>query len=229
MYLWVVLTTFLAMLAAFVLPIRGDTDELVNVPIAQTKLTQMVMKQRAGQKLIKYNSYPFYSTKEEREVGFSSGEWDVSAYLPVGFEDNDEYVTAMYCAEAESPTVPIDNCKKTAAEPRWRWLVTTGPIPERWQNVNLTKDGNSNLMSAEMSAALRNMVTSSEMAGYVAAGDSDKFYIDGSELKRQNEDMLYVINYQGDAYEIPEIVANNAVGDCLGAYDGLCMVYISRN
>ncbi len=228
MYLWVVLTTFLAMLAAYVLPIRSDTEELVNVPIAQTKLTQMVMKQRAGQRLIKYNSYPFYGTKEGREVNFSYGEWDVSDYLPWEFVDNDDYVTAMYCVNEDTPTEMAEDCIKTSADPKIRWLVTVGPIPERWQNVNLTDDGNSSLMSAEMGAALRNMVTANEMVGYVAAGDSNKFYIDGSESKRQNENMLYIVNYQGDAYEIPEIVADDVVSSCLSAYNGLCMAYVSK-
>jgi hypothetical protein len=43
MYVWVVLATYLAMIAAYVLPIRSDTEKSVVVPVAQLIILQTMI------------------------------------------------------------------------------------------------------------------------------------------------------------------------------------------
>ena len=53
MYIWLVLATFLAMIAAYFLPIRQDTQDILTVPVAQAKIVQLVAAQRAGLEYMK--------------------------------------------------------------------------------------------------------------------------------------------------------------------------------
>ena len=59
MYLWVVLATFLAMIAGYYLPLRHDTQDIVNVPVAQAKLVQMSAQHKLILTWLKQQAYPY--------------------------------------------------------------------------------------------------------------------------------------------------------------------------
>lgn len=223
MYLWVVLTTFLAMLAAYVLPIREDTQKMLTVPVAQAKLSQMVVKQNAGKEYMKRNSWPYWGNAENeyaRRVNYHSGEIDVEACpgdsnnpscLPVGFVNNEDFVTAVYCMNENLTSINsgADDCRKSEAVKNKRLLITYGAIPERWQTIDVDDAGNYTVIpSPDMMSALREQFASRIMAGYVES--------DGGRL--------YIVNYERTRYEIPTPVANDAsvvaysVRDCVNDY-----------
>ena len=58
MYLWLVLATFLAMIAGYYLPLRHDTHDVINVPVAQASLIQMIAQHKIAKKWIIGESYP---------------------------------------------------------------------------------------------------------------------------------------------------------------------------
>ena len=222
MYLWVVLTTFLAMLAAYVLPIREDTQKMLTVPVAQAKLSQMVVKQSAGKEYMKRRSWPFYgdaSNEYERRVDYHSGEVNVTEHLPVGFENNEDFVTAIYCMNEALTSINAgaDDCRKSEAIKNKRLLITYGAIPERWRTIDA--DDNSVMPSPDMMGALREQFASRIMAGYVEE--------DGGRL--------YIVNYERTRYEIPAPVANDTanshgvhytVRNCVNDYQS-CLAIMS--
>lgn len=218
MYLWVILTTFLAMLAAYALPIRPDAQEAVTVPVAQARLIQMVVKQSAGVQFMKENAYPYYSTEQERKVNYTSGQISdeqLDDYMTFGYVNSQDYVTAIYCMDEDLTEIRTgdDACRKTDTEKTQRLLITYGAIPERWQMI--TEDGDI-MPSPDMTQAMRQQFGLTDIAGYVI-----------------NEGgTLYVVNYEGTRFEVPQPVADNTnmmhygLKDCLNDY-GTCLAYMS--
>lgn len=218
MYVWVVLTTFLAMIAAYFLPIREDTQKIINVPVAQAKMMQMVVKQKAGIQFMKENAYPFFSNETEKKVNYTSGEIDVAPYLPHGFVSNEDYVTAIYCMDEALTQIKTgeDACRKVEGEKIMRLLITYGAIPERWQSISVEEGGYHVRPSADLMEALRGHFGAKEMVGYVI-NESGK---------------LYIVNYENTRFEVPQPVADNigmghyGIKDCLNDYK-TCMAYMS--
>lgn len=214
MYLWVVLTTFLAMLAAYVLPIREDTQKMLTVPVAQAKLSQLVVKQNAGKEYMRRMSWPFYGTASnewERRVGYHSGMVNVTPYLPVGFENNEDFVTAIYCLNEDLDSINsgTDDCRKSELIKNKRVLITYGAIPERWQTIDVDESGHYTIIpSPDMMGALREQFASRVMAGYV----------------EREGGKMYIVNYERTRYEIPAPIANDvsvvaySIKDCVDDY-----------
>ena len=219
MYLWVVLTTFLAMMAAYYLPIRQDTQKILTVPVAQANLMQMIVKQKAGMQFMKENAYPYYSTEGERKVNYSSGEIDVTPYLPFGFVNNQNYVTAIYCMDEDMTQIFVgeEGCQKVEGMNKARILITYGAIPEKWLVITPTDEGYSMRPSIDIIETLREHFGTEEMVGYVM--------VEGEKL--------YVVNYEGAKFEIPQPIvqnegmANYGIKDCMDDY-GACLAYMSR-
>lgn len=218
MYVWVVLTTFLAMIAAYFLPIRADTQKIINVPVAQAKMIQMVVKQKGGIQFMKENAYPYFSTEEEKKVNYTSGEIDVSSYMPHGFVNNENYVTAIYCMDEALSQIKTgeDACRKVEGQKLWRLLITYGAIPERWQSITVEDGVYSVRPTSDLMEALRQHFGSKEMVGYVIN--------EGGKL--------YIVNYENVKFEVPQPVAddqavvNYGIKDCLNDYK-TCMAYMS--
>ena len=225
MYIWVVLTTFLAIIAAYILPVRPDTEEMVTVPVAQARIMQMLVRQQAGIQYLKERAWPYFSNRIDKDVNYMSGELDVAAYLPHGFVNNNEYVTALYCMNEEMTTINAGStagCKKSYEQKVVRLLMTHGAIPEKWQvisDVVSNADGSVTdfgvVPSAEMIQALRNHFGTYEMVGYVVE-DGGKFYI---------------VNYEGTRFDVPDVVVDSTVVDwslkaCMEEYK-TCLAYMT--
>ncbi len=224
MYLWVVLTTFLAMIAAYFLPIRADSQNLVIVPVAQAKMMQMAVKHKAGERYLKERSYPYFSTEAERKVNYTSGRIDNLAdfddTLTHGFVNNMDYVTVIYCMPEDMGSIKsgADACQKSEINKTKRILITFGAIPERWQTVLVAGSDYDIKPSPDMIGALREQFGATEMVGYVVS--------EGSKL--------YVVNYENEKFEIPTVIANDhavaggyGIRDCLSDYK-TCLAYMSK-
>ena len=221
MYVWVVLATFLAMIAAYVLPIRPDTEKSVVVPVAQAKLVQLAAKQKAGEQHILENSWPIYSgaTELNRNVGFINGEVDVTPYLNrVGVVNNTKFVTAIYCLTDDKSALRTgdQHCRKDFEDTFERVLITYGPIPEKWRRYVENGTDFASSPSNDMMNAFRYHYTEYDIAGY-AIREGGKYYI---------------VNYEGTKFEVPKVVGDNTgmshygLGECIDDNNGSCLAHM---
>lgn len=224
MYIWVVLTTFLALIAAYVLPVRPDTQEVLTVPVAQARIMQMLVRQEAAKQYMKEQEYPYFSTESERKVNYATGELndELVAYLPHGFVDNDDdYVTALYCMNEgmSEITTGTEGCRKTDVLKRKRMLLTYGKIPEKWALMsNISEDGTDYkiMPSPDLMQAFRNHFGNRNMVGYTI----------------QESGKTYVVNYEGRKFEVPQVIMNDTtivtwpLSQCISEYKS-CLVYMS--
>ena len=214
MYVWVVLATFLAMIAAYVLPIRPDTEKSVVVPVAQAKLVQMAAMQKAGALHIKRNSWPFFGTELGREVNFNNGVVDVSPYLAESNVVNTgEFVTGIYCLTDDQTALRTgaDACRKMFEDTFVRVLITYGPIPEKWRRYVQDGADYKAVPSNDMMNALRMHYTQYDMAGYAI----------------EKSGQYYIVNYEGTEYEVPTVVAGYGLSECISNNNGSCLAHMN--
>lgn len=222
MYIWVVLATFLAMIAAYVLPIRQDTQDILTVPVAQAKIMQLAAAQRAGLEYMKERGWPYFGNISTRPVDYVTGEItadDLEPYLPVGFIPNEDYVTALYCMNVEETIVKTgaDSCQKDENGKTNRVLITYGAIPEPWRTYVKVGDDYVVRPSPDLMQGLRNHVGSKEKVGYTQTEGSD----------------VYIMTYENEKIQIPQPVVADAgiirytISDCVADY-GTCLAYMSR-
>lgn len=199
MYLWVVLATFLAALAAYVLPLRGDMTAVVDTPVAQAMMMKMVVKHKAGLEYMKHNGWPFSCTsgnnefcKNNNTVDYVPGvlsDASINDYLPFGFVNDADYTNEIRCLfYTITNGVPsyqnAPNCNASNNNiPALRTLLTYGPIPERW----LSTDGDMIKPSGDLLSAMRKHFGSNQMAGFVVEKDGAK----------------YIRNFEGTEFLIP--------------------------
>ena len=221
MYLWVVLATFLAALAAYVLPLRGDMTSVVDTPVAQAMMMKMVVKHKAGLEYMKRNAWPYAcpggavsqdQCKNNSMVSYNSGviaDNALDPYMPFGFTNDANYIDEIRCLHVTvNNGVPnyqaASNCNAgTVDTPVLRALLTYGPIPERW----LTVDGNVVKPSGDLLTAMHKHFGGNQMAGYVVQRSSSN----------------YIRNFEGKEFLIPsQFTSLNTA--CAGR---ACFAYIS--
>jgi hypothetical protein len=183
---------------------------------------QMLVRQEAAKQYMKEREYPFFSTEEEKKVDYETGDLSayIGVYLPHGFFDNDEYVTALYCMDEDmSITTGVEGCRKTDLLRRKRLLMTYGKIPDKWAIIsNISEDGEGGYdvtPSADLMQAFRNHFSSREIVGYTI----------------QEDDKTYVVNYEGRKFEVPQTVMEDAIvawslRQCIEDYKS-CLVFMS--
>ncbi len=200
MYLWVVLATFLAALAAYVLPLRNDMDKVVDTPVAHAMMMRMVVKHKAGLKYMEQNGYPYAcpggtltdDCRIKNLVTYGSGvlsNTSLDAYMPFGFVNDTDYVDEIRCVyntgdEANPNYQAAVDCNTGSGDNQvLRALLTYGPIPERWLAVNETTVK----PSGDLTTAMRKHFGTNQMAGYVV----------------QKSGANYIRNFEGKDFLIP--------------------------
>jgi hypothetical protein len=193
---------------------------MITVPIAQARVMQMLVKQEAAKQYMKERAYPFFSTETERKVDFATGEIDVASYLPFGFVDNEEYVTALYCMSEDLSEIKtgVEGCYRNDEIKTKRLLMTYGRIPEKWElisNVSSTGDNYDVMPSPDLMQAFRNHFGKREMVGYTI----------------EEGGKTYVVNYEGRKFEVPQVIMEDTIitwtlSECIGNYKS-CLVYMS--
>lgn len=230
MYIWLVLSTFLAILAGYSLPMRSDTPEKMNVPVASAHMMKMVIQHRSAQNFIKKHRWPYWcadvtsgvtSCDEKDRIGFGPGEidWeDIKQYVPDGFlvdagTEGTGYKSHIFCYNPDE--TPVDNCEESEGSSKIKYLVTYGDLHEKWlasQTLDSTGDDEKALVtpSDDMMRAFRNQFGYGEMAGYI----------------REFEETQEIINYQGvSKFTLPEDMWDELSSSC--TYNGSCIAYVS--
>ncbi len=215
MYIWVVLTTFLAMLAAYALPIRQDADKIIDVPIAEAQIVKLVVRQKAVLEYMRMNAWPFWGDQYDGKVNYETGAVDAEKYenyMTISYKDVGDYISQIYCLQDEKTVVRygVDSCKRLPEEHIWRVVLTYGPIPEKWQSFLKKNDGTYKVRpSADFVRALRAHFVNTEEVGYV------------------EKDSPYIVNYEQRKFVIPDPIWNDTTGiqACLNTY-GTCLAYM---
>lgn len=226
MYIWVVLATFLAMLASYVLSPRSDIREVTVEPLAEAQLAKIITKHQAAQKYARYRKRPYTSSSDPELVEYKTGVLsvaDVIPYLPHGYVHDANFESQIFCMN-ENMTVSyskgggFDPCSVVA---NTKMAVTYGAIPLRWlnQGTNLEEP------TTDFMNAMRSIVEGGTEFGYTApvmAGTSTVKNISNSNVR--------IIDRDRDDMYVPKAIVNdpNYKRVCDVSKGWICLVYITR-
>lgn len=156
MYLWLVLSTFLAILAGYVIPFRSDADKYTDEPVATANAMRMVINHKLALKhlnLLKWpyaclgELYPDGSCDIEDRVSFKVGEVtpeEINDTHPL-FNYDENYTTYVFCYNSDG-TVSGQWCFDLTSGARRRYVVTYGDLHDKWlsfqSNDECSPDGN---------------------------------------------------------------------------------------
>ena len=164
MYLWVIIATFIAALAALGTSLRPDIKHLSIEPRAQAVITKIYTQHRG---MVKY-VYQNRNGGENETPLYEQGEWDPeahTAYLPHGFNANGgmtRFTSKIYCLDRNSnqlssvpencvdntdPDNPVVNGNCCAASGVITYMVTFGSVPQKWRDIRTGKP-NSTLLNS---------------------------------------------------------------------------------
>ncbi|MBE6452027.1 MAG: hypothetical protein E7012_00860 [Alphaproteobacteria bacterium] len=227
MYIWVILATFLAMLASYSLAIRPDMRSITVEPVAEAVLGKIIVQHEAAKSYVKYKKFPYSADKKkvEYQVGVVS-EDDLKKELPFGFIMNNDYVSQIFCmdptfSEAYSHNPTNNPCDLITNR---RLLITYGPIPPRWMSLSAEMQRpNLDLMNA-----MRSIVNVGEKFGYMALADAEGIANtednpSGSNVRLVDRDGVRV-NF------VPKAIVNDVTfkSKCDLSSNKICMIYVSN-
>lgn len=166
MYIWVILATFLAILASYTLSVRPDMRELSVARIAEAALGRIIVQHDAAISYIKYCKYPY--SGERNKVDYAPGiidEENLLAELPYGYVLDENYTSQIFCMNedltvAYEMTGGVNPCDDKNGR---RMVVTYGPIPSRWMSLS----GAMERPNTDFLNAMWNMVSAGEQFGYM--------------------------------------------------------------
>ena len=166
MYIWVILATFLAILASYTLSVRPDMRELSVSRVAEATLGRLIVQHKAALNYVKYNKYPY--TTSRNEVDYVPGiisEGDILNEMPYGYALDGQYTSQIFCmnqnmTEAYDDVSGANPCDVTDNR---KMVVTYGPIPTRWMSLSSAMER----PNADFLNALWSMVSSGEELGYM--------------------------------------------------------------
>ena len=232
MYMWLVLSTFLAILADYSLPMRADTPEKFNIPVSSAHIAKMLIKHRSALNYAKQSKWPYYcqgeaegaivdTCEESKQTRFLPGiiqDEYIADYAPEGFSIITDYLAEIMCLNADG--TEADDCITDSANPKTRYLFTYGDLHEKWLSSN-------SLVAGEGSSD-KPIVTPSE---YVIKAFSEYFgYDEYAGYVKEDEDGAHIINYQGlKVFTIPQEMWSVMEGrsNCNINYNGSCIAYVS--
>ena len=192
MYIWVILATFLAMLASYTLAVRPDMRSVTVEPVAEAVLGKIVVQHKSAKNYVKYHKPPF--TSHPKKVAYQVGVIDkaeLEKETPYGFILSDDYTSKIFCMNtAFSYAYPHDasNNPCDVVENK-RMLITYGPSPSRWMSLSSgLQRPNLDLMNA-----MRSIVNVGEKLGYIIPADASEVSVSednpsGSDVKLIDRD-----------------------------------------
>ncbi len=205
MYIWVILATFLAMLASYTLAPRADMREVTVEPLAQAELGKFYSQHRAGYEYVRLHKPPYTGSKKYNN--YSPGilsESTLRSYLPFGHILSGEYTTQIFCMNEDMTAELSGGDNGPCNEPGGhKALVTYGPIPERWVNLEAEPEQ----PNADFMNAIRSMSYAGEVVGYTMY-DPDATYDDNDNMSASH---IRIFDSRG-LYNsfVPVAVLNNA-------------------
>ncbi len=170
MYVWVVLATFLAMLASYSLSVRSDMREITVEPVAEAVLGKMIIQHEAAYQYVKYKKYPY--TTDRDIVNYQPGvvaEADILNEMPRGYKLSGNYTSQIFCTNPEM-TVTYANQASCNDRDNKKILITYGPIPSKWANLYTSEN---QIPNNDLMGAMRKIVKGGENMGYTAYASAD--------------------------------------------------------
>lgn len=148
MYVWVILATFLAMLASYTLSIRPDIREVTVEPLAEAQIERLVSKHKAGLAYVAdHTPLPDAPTKQVTYVPNKQiAENEIDSYFSLQINDKN-YESWIFCSSKADRSKLYTTSAGCDLEDASRFLVTMGPIPPRWINL-VTGTPNNDYMNA---------------------------------------------------------------------------------
>ena len=131
MYIWLVLSTFLAILAGYSLPLRSDTSDKVDVPVATASAMRMVVTHKVALNYLRTQKWPFKCTSCAE--GAECSECDITHQTAFGpglidftsegvnsgiFEPDENYKSLVLCYNQDGTL--SDKCFKEESNNRSR-------------------------------------------------------------------------------------------------------------
>ncbi len=225
MYIWVILATFLAVLASYTLSIRPDMRAITVEPVAEAVVGKVVVQHKAAKNYVKYHKPPYTAVK--KKVDFSAGpisDSDILREMPYGFEMPAGYYSYIYCLNSDMTDVSEqtdDPCNDKTGK---RMLVTFGPIPHRWVQLNTALER----PNMDLINAMRTTVDSGEKFGYIAPiAHADDI---NAEDNVSHSDVRLVDRDASYGFFVPRAVAEDAAFKAVCNVDAnkICLVYMSN-
>ena len=230
MYIWVILATFLAMLASYSLSVRPDMREVSVVPMAEAALGKIVSMHRAAKNYVKHHKRPFCGQDESGEnIKICYDGWNTSSnidisyaldgYKTYGVVLDDAYTSKIYCMTPSLDTITTScDCE---AEGCRRMVVTFGKIPSRWLNL----DAETPRPTGDFTNAMRNMVNAGEQFGYMALASEEE--IEDTENNPSGSEVRLMDRKGSGGMFIPKAVLDDHDFDEMcGDMD--CIVYMNK-
>ncbi len=220
MYIWVVLATFLAIMASYILPTRTDYRALTVEPLADAEIAKVVTQHKAALQYVKYRKKPYTSAPE-----YAIGELDPSwfeQYYPAGHRYTEGYISKIYCMPPDM-TVALGNQEACRNRDNKKMLITYGPLPMRWVNTQ----SEMTIPDIDFLNAMRSSIDSGTQLGYTfplaADAPASEFNISGSDVRLVDRDasenyIPLAVAEDGDFAEICNTRDNN---------ENICVVYMS--
>ena len=238
MYLWVIIATFLAALAAMGTSLRADIKQLYVEPQAENVVTKIYTQHR-GMMTYAYK----HLRNSDGTTDIRQGLWkpeDHPGYVPYGFQPNSgtsAFTSKIYCLDrnsAQHGAVPTE-CYNVAApgeEPEMNccaapnaviYLVTFGDIPAKWRDLKTGKP------RPELMNAMKNTLGFIDGFGYVVHKTRDNPNL-GENNKYDTLSTSYGVACQGlrSYFSIPQYVINdNDFKNMCLKNDVYCLIYMS--
>ena len=179
MYIWVILATFLAMLASYTLSVRPDMRSVTVEPVAEAVLGKMIAQHEAAANYARFNKFPYAADRKHVEYvpGIISDE-DILAEMPYGYVLEGDYTSQIFCMN-DSMTVAYDYSGSVPSDANpcdvrgnKRRVVTYGPIPTRW----LSLSSGMQHPNTDFISALWNIVSAGEEIGYMIPADASEVH-----------------------------------------------------
>ena len=240
MYLWLVLSTFLAILAGYSVPMRADAPEKINVPVASAHMLKMVINHRSILSYARHSKWPYCCEEvvtygdvktcaKDKRICFEPGRvskdttnimgtTSVSNHISDVYSFSDDFLSDIMCFNENGGEA--DDCKEAPETRKMKILVTYGDLHEKWLSANslIASEGSSSQSvvspNEDVITAFRNQFGYDEFVGYVieSSGSAD------------------IINYQGKkVFNIPSNMWSvmKSSGVCNEHYNGSCIAYVS--
>ena len=101
MYIWVVLATFLAMLASYTLSMRADIRKVTVEPMAEAEIAKLVSKHRAAGRYVHYNSPPNTPAEQVTFVPGIISDANIEGEMSSVTINDKNYTSQIFCLNRE--------------------------------------------------------------------------------------------------------------------------------
>lgn len=218
MYIWVVLATFLAILASYTLSPREDVRKLTVEPLAEVYIAKMVTQHQAALSYVKYQKKPYTTSNQNEFAPIALNKDHLQSYFPVGHSYTREFYSKIYCMDetAENAFPASAACREKKNK---KAVVTFAPIPLRWLNTHVDPER----PNVDFLNAMKNTVHGGIIFGYIAKTE------DTTSVKNISHSPVLLINRDNEENYIYKAIADDSdFREMCNVDEGnICLVYQS--